>query len=344
MVWPSLKSHARAIVLVAGLCVSPWTDAAERALPEMMDAAAIDHGGGPEVLSIHRLPVPKPGAGEVLVAVRAAGVGAWELAIRAHPAPDARFPMVLGSDGAGTVAAVGAGVRGFHVGDEVYGTAEAFYAEYVLVHAADLAPIPKGVGFPEAGILAISGLSALQGIDDVLQLKAGDALIIHGATGGVGTLAVQFAKQRGIKVLATASSEDGLALVRRLGADLAVNGRTGDIAAAARQLAPGGVDAVLGLAGGEELEHCIDALRKDGRGRVAYLSGMSPLPRPRFNYRMTLYSFIAGPRELRELNRIVEMGHTKVPVAAEFPLADAAGAHRRLEAGHLLGKLEIRVR
>jgi NADPH:quinone reductase-like Zn-dependent oxidoreductase len=213
----------------------------------------------------------------------------------------------------------------------------------VAVRAENLAPIPQGIDFPEAGILAISGLSALQGIDDVLQLKAGDTLIIHGATGGVGTLAVQFAKRRGIKVLATASSEEGLALVRRLGADVAVNGRSGDIAAAARQLAPDGADAVLGLAGGAELERCIDELRKDGRGRVAYLSGMTPLPRPRFNYRMTLYSFIAGTREFGELNRIVAAGHTEVPVAAEFPLADAAAAHRRLEAGHLLGKIELRV-
>ena len=335
--------RVRALSLIAGLCMAPWTGAAAPPLPETMAAAAIDRGGGPEVLTLHHLPLPTLKAGEVLVAVRAAGVGAWESEIRKDPGRAAKFPLVLGGDGAGTVAAVGPGVQAFHLGDEVYGTAEAFYAEYVAVRAEDLAPLPKGIGFPQAGILAISGLSALQGIDDVLQLKAGDTLIIHGATGGVGTLAVQFAKRRGVKVLATASSEEGLALVRRLGADLAVDGRVGDIAAAARQMAPDGADAVLGLVGGAALEQCIDALRKDGRGRVAYLSGMSPLPRPRFNYRMTLYSFIAGTREFRELNRIVEMGRTEVPVAAEFPLADAAGAHRRLEAGHLLGKIVLRV-
>ena len=332
-----------AVAAAAAAVTMSAAPAAAPALPDTMLAAAIDRGGGPDVLSIHRLPIPAPKAGEVLVAVRYAGVGAWEAAARANPGSDATFPMVLGADGAGTVAAVGAGVKAFHVGDEVYGTAEAFYAEYVAVRAEDLAPIPKGLGFREAGILAISGLSALQGIDDVLQLKTGDTLIIHGATGGVGTLAVQFAKRRGIRVLATASSAEGLALVRRLGADLAVNGRSGDIAAAARQLAPDGVDAVLGLAGGAELEQCIDALRKDGRGRVAYLSGMTPLPRPRFNYRMTLYSFIAGTREFGQLNRIVEAGHTEVPIAADYPLADAAAAHRRLEAGHLLGKIELRV-
>jgi NADPH:quinone reductase len=340
----AVKARARTLfAAVGGAVAASAALGATSPLPETMLAAAIDHGGGPEVLTLHHLPVPALRAGEVLVAVHAAGVGAWEAESRKDPGSTAKFPLVLGGDGAGTVAAVGPDVRGFRVGDEVYGTGEAFYAEFVAVRAENLALVPKGVGFPAAGILAISGLSALQGIDDVLQLKAGDTLIIHGATGGVGTLALQFAKRRGIKVLATASSDEGLALVRRLGADFTVNGRTGDIAAAARQLAPGGVDAVLGLVGGAELERCIDALRKDGRGRVAYLSGMTPLPRPRFNYRMTLYSFIAGTREFTQLNRVVEAGHTEVPVAAVFPLADAAEAHRRLEAGHLLGKIVLRV-
>jgi len=135
-----------------------------------------------------------------------------------------------------------------------------------------------------------------------------------------------------------------MALVRRLGVDMAVNGRTGDIAAAARQFAPQGVDAVLGLAGGPELEHCIDALRQDGRGRVAYLYGMNSPPTPRYGMRMITYSYIAGSREFEQLNRAVGAAKTEVPIAAEFPLADAAAAHRRLEAGHLLGKLELRVR
>ncbi|HTV49718.1 MAG TPA: zinc-binding dehydrogenase, partial [Steroidobacteraceae bacterium] len=197
---------------------------------------------------------------------------------------------------------------------------------------------------PQAGILPISGLSALQGIDDVLRLKAGNSLIIHGATGGVGTLAVQIAKLRGVRVLATASSDEGLALVTRLGADAVVNGRTGDIAAAARRFAPQGVDAVLALAGGEALERCIDALRGDGRGRVAYLYGMQPLPRPRFGITMTLYSYVSGPRELQHLNEAVEAGRLQIPIAAQFPLQEAAQAHRRLERGHLLGKILLLVK
>ena len=333
-----------AVVAASSFITSPRSIAYTHPVPETMLAAAFDRGGGAEVLSIHRMPVPKPHAGEVLIAVYATGVNVWEAAYRRHPGSDAHFPVVLGSDGSGTVAAIGPGLRGFEVGNKVYARSGAFYAEYATARAQDVAHIPKGISLTEAGILATSGLSALQGIDDVLQLTAGETLIIHGATGGVGTLALQFAKLRHARVLATASSDEGLALVSRLGADAVVNGRTADIAAAAQRFAPHGVDAVLGLAGGDALERCIDALRSDGRGRVAYMFGMEPLPQPRFGIRMTLYSFISGIHEFERLNKAIEASKFTVPIAAEYSLADAAEAHRRLEAGHLLGKIVLRVR
>jgi NADPH:quinone reductase len=334
-----------ALSFAAGTAAVPSRAAAASAVPATMLAAAIDHGGGPEVLSIHRLPVPKPKAGEVLIAVHAAGVAVWDAAERRDPGEGARFPLVLGTDGAGTVAAIGSGVHGFNVGDPVYGVADGvpsgFYAQYAAIRAENAAHIPQGIGMTEAGILAVSGLSALQGIDDVLQLRAGQTLIIHGASGAVGTLAVQFAKLRGVRVLATVTDDAGAALVTRLGADAVVNGKTGDIAAAARRFAPNGVDAVLGLVGGNALERCIDALRHDRRGRVAYLFGMEPIPRPRLGPRMVLYSYIPGMREFKRLNQAVEAAHLKVPIGAQYPLADAANAHRRLEAGHLLGKIAL---
>jgi len=313
------------------------------AVPDMMLAVAMDRGGGPEVLTIHHLRVPKPGPGQVLIAVHVAGIGVWEADMRQKPGARAHFPIVLGSDAAGTVAAVGPGVRAFKIGDAVYGIVNGSYAQYATAQEAYVAHIPKGMAFNQAGALAISGLSALQGIDEVLELKRGETLIIHGATGAVGTLAVQLAKLRGARVLATASSDAGMALLKRLGADAVVNGRTGDIAAAARSFAPNGVDAVFGLAGGNALERCIDALKSDGRGRVAYLYGMEPLPRPRFNIRMILYSFIPGRAELGRLNAAVEAAKLQVPIAAEYPLAQAADAHRRLAAGHLNGKVVLRV-
>jgi NADPH2:quinone reductase len=333
-----------AIVAALSLIAASWSIADVSSVPDTMRAAAIDRGGDAETLSIHHLPVLMPSAGEVLIAVRAAGVGVWQAKFRPRDSQDTHFPVILGSDGAGTIAAVGTGVRGFKLGDEVYGTNGAFYAEYVTVRAENVAHVPRGITPNEAGILGISGLSALQGIDDVLSLRSGDKLIVHGAAGGVGTLAIQFARLRGAKVLAIVSDDAGAALVSRLGAEAVVNGRTGDIASAARSFAPDGVDAVLGLAGGDSLEHCIDTLRHDGRGRVAYLYGLEPIPRPRFGIRMTLYSYIPGVREFERLNKAVEAVKLQVPVAAEYSLADAAEAHKRLAAGHLLGKIVIRVR
>jgi NADPH:quinone reductase len=322
------------------LAAAPFCVAATGPVPTTMRAAAFDKAGGPEVLSLHQLPVPTPSATEVLLAVHGAGVAVWEADMREHVSTRAPFPIVLGSDGAGTIVAMGSDVHGFKVGEQVYGTGIGFYAEYVKVRADRIAPVPKGLDLTQASILAISGLSAMQGIDDVLQLRAGQTLIIHGAAGGVGTVAIQLAKLRGAKVLATASTEEGLALAKQLGADAVVNGRTGDIAAAAKQFAPQGVDAVLGLAGGDALEHCIDALRP-AQGRVAYMYGLEPIPRPRGNIRMILYSFVGGTAELERLNRAVEAAKLRVPVAAEYPLAEAAAAHKRLEAGHVLGKIVL---
>jgi NADPH:quinone reductase len=325
---------------IFSFATSPFCVAAVGSIPHTMRAAAFDRAGDPEVLSIHELPVPSPSAMDVLIAVHGAGVAVWEADMRRHMSNRTPFPMVLGSDGAGTVVAIGSDVHGFKVGDEVYGTGIGFYAEYVKVRADRIAHVPKGLDLTQASILAISGLSALQGIDDVLQLRAGQTLIIHGGAGGVGTVAVQLAKLRGVKVLATASTDEGLALARQLGADAVVNGRTGDIAAAAKQFAPQGVDAVLGLAGGDALEHCIDALRP-GQGRVAYMYGLEPIPRPRGNMRMILFSFVGGTSELERLNKAVEAAKLRVPVAAQYSLADAAAAHRRLEAGQLLGKIVL---
>jgi NADPH:quinone reductase-like Zn-dependent oxidoreductase len=314
-----------------------------------MQAAAIDRSGGPEVLTLHTLPVPKPAADEVLIAVHTAGVASWDVSIRQHPnaIKNSAFPLVLGTDGAGVIAALGSGVHDFKVGEQVYSYSwdnpqGGFYAEYVAVPAKLVGPVPKGLTLTEAGAIGTTALTAIQGIDDALHLRSGQTLIIHGAAGGVGTLALQFARLRGVRVLATASGEDGLALAKRLGAQAAVDGRSGDIAAAARAFAPGGVDAVLGLAGGDSLERCVDALRPGGR--LAFPYGVRPEPRARPGLDTVRYNAIAGPAEFERLNQAIVAAKLEVPIAAEFPLAEAAKAQERLEGGHVLGKVVLRIR
>jgi NADPH:quinone reductase-like Zn-dependent oxidoreductase len=312
-----------------------------------MRAVAIDRFGGPEVLTVRELPVPMPDANEVLIEVDTAGVGSWDADIRSGWYPEGRphFPLVLGTDGAGTVAAVGPRIRRFKVGDRVYSYSwlnpkGGFYAEYAAVVAENVAPVPKVIDLEHAGAMATTGLTALQGIDGALKVKKEESVIIHGASGGVGTLALQFAKLRGARVLATASGKDGVSLALRLGADAAVDGRHDDVTAAAREFAPNGIDAVLATAGGEALEKCMDAVRSGGR--LAYPNGVEPEPRKRHRLRIIPYDARAGVREFERLNRATEQANLQVPIAASFSLEDAAGAHRRLEQGHVLGKIVLR--
>jgi NADPH:quinone reductase len=318
-------------------------------IPKTMRAAAIDRFGGPEVLSIHTLPVPVPDAREVLIALDTAGVGSWDADMREgwSPSGHTHFPLVLGTDGSGTVVAAGSRIRRLKVDDRVYAYSfdnpkGGFYAEYVAVLAGRAAHIPEGLNLCEAGAIPTTGLTALQGVDDALHIKRGESVIIHGAAGGVGTLAVQFAKMRGARLLATASGDDGLTLVRRLGADSTVDGRQGDIEAAARSFAPNGVDAVLALAGGPALTRCLDALRRGGR--LAYPNGVEPEPKKRHGIEIISYDAVAGVREFQRLCHAVEEAKLQVPIAGVYPLADATKAHERLAAGHVLGKTVLRIR
>ena len=182
----------------------PRVRRAADAIATEMRAAAIDRFGGPDVLTLHTLPVPALDPSEVLIAIDTAGVGPWDADMRAGWSPSGRahFPLVLGTDGAGIIAAVGPRVPRFRPGDLVYSYSfdnpkGGFYAEYVAVTADKVGRIPACLDLMHAGAIPTTGLTALQGVDDALHLRKGEAVIIHGASGGVGTLAVQFAKLRG---------------------------------------------------------------------------------------------------------------------------------------------------
>jgi NADPH:quinone reductase-like Zn-dependent oxidoreductase len=316
---------------------------------QTMRAAAIDRFGPPSVLKVKRLPVPQLDANEVLIAVHTAGVGSWDADIRGGwwPSGKPKFPLVLGTDGSGTIAAVGARVRRFRVGDRVYGYSwmnpkGGFYAEYVAVAAENTASIPKLLNLNKAGAVPVIGLTALQGIDDALRVKRGENVIVHGASGGVGTCAVQFAKLRGARVLGSGTGEDGAAAVRRLGADVAVDGKRADLADVAREFAPEGVDAILALVGGPSLTQLMSALRRGGC--VAYPNGVEPAPGKRAGVKVTAYDAAPGVKQFTALNRAIEQCRLKVVICAEFPLDRAGKAHERLAQGHVIGKVILRIR
>src|SRR5580765_3379151 len=245
---------------------------------KMMKTVAIDRFGGLNEMKIRELPVPELDANEILVRVEAAGVGGWDPAEREggfakefNMPP--KFPIILGSDGAGTVEAVGEKVSHFKKGDRVYGISflspkGGFYAEHVVMKETNAARIPGKLSATQAGAMAVDVLTAYSGLETTLHLKSGESVLIFGASGGIGHMAVQLAKRMGARVLAVASGQDGVALVKRLGADKVIDGYSEDIAAAARAFAPKGIDAVLLTAGGEGAEKSLTTLRSGGR--VAY--------------------------------------------------------------------------
>jgi NADPH2:quinone reductase len=317
-------------------------------IPRMMQAAAIDEFGGP--ITSHTLPVPEVGPDEVLIKVESAGVGVWDRFEREDGfakmmGATPRFPYVLGSDGAGTVVAIGdQAKRRFKPGDRVYALALAnpkggFYAQYAAVKADTISPLPDKLATERAGAMPVDAITALCGLDGTLHVKHGESLLIFGASGGIGHLGVQLAKRMGARVLAVASGNDGVALARRLGADVVVDGHKDDVVAAARQFAPGGLDAALMTAGGDAANRALTAL-KDG-GRVAYPNGVEPAPKARPGIRVEAYNGTPSPELIEKLNRLIEAGPFEVHVARTFPLDQAAEAHRALD-GHFLGKLALR--
>src|SRR6185369_8631920 len=173
---------------------------------------------------------------------------------------------------------------------------------YVAVEADRAAPVPPRLVMVEAGALPTTGLTALQGIEDALHVRRGETVLVFGASGAVGTLAVQFARARGARVIATASSRAGAALLRKLGAAAVFDARTGSDRLAA--LAPDGLDAALVLASGDTLEPCLKLVRSGGR--VAYPNGVEPEPRRRPKVRLVAYDGEASPRAYARLARAVE--------------------------------------
>ena len=321
---------------------------APAAIPDTMKVAAIDRFGGPSVLRPHELPTPHPGPDQILIAIHTAGVGSWDAEMRdgSWKSPGRpRFPRVLGLDGAGTVVAKGVRVRRFAIGDRVWAydyEQAGFYAQYVVVDADHAGRIPKRMSLRDAGAAAVTALTALQGVADTADVRRGQTVLVFGATGAVGTLAIQFAASRGARVIATATGRKATDLVRRLGARVAIDARSRDAVEQLQKAAPDGVDTVLAFAGGRELERLLPLVPRGGR--VVYPNGVEPEPEQRPGIRVKSYDAAVGADEMAQLARAAERARLRVPIAAQYPLGRAADAHRRLKQAHVIGRVVLAVR
>jgi NADPH2:quinone reductase len=321
-----------------------------QAKAQTMRAVALDKFGGPEALKIQNIPIPQIEAQEVLIRVEAAGVGAWDPLEREGRFVEIMgikpsFPYVLGTDGAGTIAAVGKDVKRFKEGDRVY-AAElgnpkgGFYAQYAAVKSDSASLIPGDLTSEQAAVLPSDGLTALTGLEKVLGLKSGESLMVFGASGGIGHLAIQLAKRLGAKVFAIASGNDGVQLAKKLGADSAVDGRGPNVLDAARQFAPNGLDAALVTAGGEETDEALLAIRQGGR--IAYPHGVMPEPTAPDGVAIEAYDGENSPALIDRLNALIDSGPFEVHVDRTFPLEEASKAHKALTEHHL-GKIALRI-
>jgi len=315
-----------------------------------MQAVALDKFGGPETLKMHNIPIPELDDDEVLIRVEAAGVGAWDPLEREGRFVEImgikpKFPYVLGTDGAGTIAEIGKDVKDFKQGDRVYALELAnpkggFYAQYTAVKAANVSLIPGQLTVEQAAVLPSDALTALTGLEKVLGLKSGESLMVYGASGGIGHLALQLAKRLGAKVFAIASGDDGVEFARKLGADIAVDGHGDDVLNAAKDFAPDGFDAALVTAGGDKTNRALSAMRKGGR--VAYPNGVTPEPTVSDGVAAEAYDGETNPTLINKLNQLIDSGPFEVHVHRTFRLQDAAQAQEALGEHHL-GKIALRI-
>ena len=302
----------------------------------MAKAVVFAEYGGPEVLHLADLPDPEPEPGQVRIRVKAAGVqpadtrlrsGAWKSFMPVV------FPARLGFEAAGVVDAVGPDVTAFVPGDEVLGPVAGGYADTLTADIALLVRKPAELSWAKAGALSASGQTASTALED-LAVARGETLLIHAAAGGVGQFAIQLAAARGAHVIGTAS-EQNHEFVRSLGATPVAYGP--GLADRVRALAPEGVDAALDAAGGEALEVSVDLVADRNRiGTIADQPGAKRLEVRWINTRRSA-------ERLADLAELCRIGQLDVAIWKEFPLAEAAAAHRESEGRHMRGKIVLTV-
>ncbi|HEX4182995.1 MAG TPA: NADP-dependent oxidoreductase [Caulobacteraceae bacterium] len=306
-----------------------------------MKAARILQFGPPSVITIDDLPRPALGPGQLLVRVEAAGVGPWDALIREgkselHPP----LPLILGSELAGVVEAIGPDVLGFNPGEEVYGaTNEQFtgaYAEYATPSAEKMAPKPATLDFVEAASVPVVAVTAWQMLADYADAEAGQSVLIHGAAGNVGAYAVQLARQAGLHVVATASSGD-VEYVRGLGAERIVDYRTERFEDSVT-----GMDIVLDTIGGDTQQRSLRVLKPGG----ILVSVVSPVPeaaQKRYGVRAVFFYVEVTTARLMKVSELFDGEKLFPRVGTVLPLEEARTAHEMLAgAPHKRGKIVLR--
>ncbi len=302
-----------------------------------MHAVRIQDYGGPEVLKLVDAPLPQPGDGQVLVAMHAAGVNPADWKFRAGmmkqfmPLP---MPWTPGLDGAGVVEALGPGVSGLRLGQAVYGTMTGAYADYTLAAAGDLQAKPVSLSFDEAASVPVGALTAWGAVIDTARVQPGQKVLVHGAAGGVGLFAVQFALWKGAQVVGTASAANQ-DFVRSLGAEAL------DYDAGPFEQQVYGVDAVIDTVGGEIPQRSLQALRKGG-----ILVSVAARFGEDFGKAEGIRATNAGRtavERLKDIAGLIDEGKIKTAVYRVFALGEAQQAHVLSQTGHGRGRIVLHI-
>src|SRR5438270_8158002 len=307
----------------------------------MMQAVVAHEYGAPDVLKLEQTPRPEPNDDEALVRVITSSVNpADPLTLNGKYAKEfgTHLPLIPGYDIAGVVQKIGANIRKLKVGDAVYGypTFGGGWADYVAVKEWEVAAKPASLSFTEAAAVPMGALTAWQALVDVAQLHAGQTILIHGGSGGVGSFAVQIAKARGARVIATASTANQ-DLLKQLGADVAIDYTKTRFEQIAKD-----VDAVLDPVGKETLARSYGVVKKGGIV-MSLVARPDPAECAKRGIRAAAISVHPDAEALTEIARLIDTGKTKPVVTDVLPLSEAIAAQRQAETHHTRGKLVLRI-
>ena len=321
-----------------------------------MKAIRINETGGPEVMHLQEIETPIPKEGEILIKVAAAGINYADLTQRQGAyLTRTRTPMTMGFEFAGTVAALGPGVTSPEIGTRVVAFGEGGYAEYALAQATTTIPIPPNLDFAHAAAFPVQGITAYQLLRESAHIQPGESVLIHAAAGGVGTLAIQLARLMGAStVIGTASNASKLELVRRLGADAAINYSEEHWVEQVKQATGGhGADIILEMVGGQVAEQSLQCLAHYGRmviygavsGQIAQFSGVQLMYKNQAIIGYWLTSQMSRTDHITqaamELMQYLISGKLEIIVGQTFPLAQAAEAHRAIAERKTTGKVVL---